>query len=91
MGNLNKRLRLQCKPCGWRPPEGMQMEGVQLHFQVDHDTDAVALDLVPVCRCGEAMTFTESATHHGETTDSFRCGVCGNTGYITRKAEAPTP
>jgi hypothetical protein len=86
IGNLNKRLRLQCKTCGWVPPEGAQMEAVQLHFQVDHDTDGVELDLLPACRCGESMTHAESATAHGATTDFFRCGVCGNTGHVTRKA-----
>lgn len=85
MGNLGNRMRLQCKPCGWVPPEGMQMEGVQLHFQVDHDTDKVTLDLVPACRCGEAMTFAESAGSGDRVTDFFCCGVCGNTGYVNRK------
>jgi hypothetical protein len=85
LGNLYRRLRLQCKPCGWVPPEGMPMEGVQLHFQVDHDTSGVTLDLVPACRCGEAMTCTETAAARGEVTDFFRCGVCGSTGYVNRK------
>lgn len=88
LGNLAKRLRLQCHSCGWVPPEDITMEAVQLHFQVDHDTDECKLDLVPACRCGEAMMLTESVTHSGETMDSFHCGVCGNTGYVTRKAEA---
>lgn len=88
LGNLAKRMRLQCKPCGWVPPESATMEAVQLHFQVDHDMDQVKLDLVPACRCGEAMTHAESVTHSGEATDFFRCGVCGNTGHVTRKAEA---
>lgn len=87
LGNLNKRLRLQCQRCGWPPPEDMPMEGVQLHFQVDHDTDGVALELIPACRCGEAMTLTTSATHSGITTDFFRCGVDGTTGHTTRKAD----
>ena len=84
LGNRNASLRLQCKPCGWVPPEGMAMEGVQLHFQVDHDTDAVTLDLVPVCTCGEAMTVTESRPTGGGTKDYVACGVCGNIGFIKR-------
>jgi hypothetical protein len=64
----------------------MTVEALQLHFQVNHDTDEVTLDLVPACRCGEAMTHTESVTARGETTDLYRCGVCGSTGHVTRKA-----
>lgn len=85
LGNLYKRLRLQCKPCGWVPPEGMPMEGVQMHFQVDHDTSDVTLDLLPACPCGEAMEHTESAGSGKQITDFFRCGVDGNTGYVNRK------
>ena len=87
LGNLNNRLRLQCHTCGWVPPEDTTMEAVQLHFQVDHDSSDVKLDLVPACRCGEAMTPTQSHTVRGQTTDFYRCGVCSNTGYVTRKAE----
>lgn len=84
LGNVGKRMRLQCGPCGWVPPEGTTMEAVQLHFQVDHDADAVALDLVAACRCGEAMEHTGSAGNGKQATDFFRCGVDGNTGYVLR-------
>jgi hypothetical protein len=87
LGNLARRMRLQCHPCGWVPPDATVMQAVQLHFQVDHDTSDIRLDLVPACRCGEAMTHTGSAAHGGEATDFFRCGVDGNTGYITRGTE----
>lgn len=82
LGNLNSSLRLQCKPCGWRPPDDAAMEAVQLHFQVEHDTDAVTLDLLPVCTCGAAMEHT--GTSHFK--DYFRCGACGNTGFVKRDA-----
>ena len=86
LGNRNASMRLQCKPCGWVPPDDMVMEGVLLHFQVEHDTDEVTLDLVPVCTCGEAMTLTDSRPAFGQVKDYFRCGVCGNTGYVRRTA-----
>ncbi|HEV2451643.1 MAG TPA: hypothetical protein VGS62_06935 [Streptosporangiaceae bacterium] len=85
LGNINKRLRLQCHVCGWVPPEDAAVGAVQLHFQVDHDTSDCKLDLVPACRCGEAMTHTGSSAHGKDVTDYFKCGVCGNTGYVTRK------
>lgn len=86
LGSRAASMRLQCKPCGWIPPEGMVMEGVQMHFQVDHDTDEVTLDLVPACTCGEAMTHTGSRPTGGGFKDYFACGVCGNTGYVRRDA-----
>jgi hypothetical protein len=87
LGNRGKTLRLQCKHCGWVPPEDMTMGHAQLHFQVDHDTDEVKFDLVPVCACGEAMEVAESRPWPtGGVKDYLKCGVCGNTGYLRRDA-----
>lgn len=74
-------MRLQCKRCGWPPPEDMTIEDAQLHFQVEHDTDEVRFDLVAVCTCGEAM---EVLPGRGSK-DYLMCGVCRNTGYLIRK------
>lgn len=88
IGNRNNHMRLQCHRCGWVPPGDMQMEGVLLHFQVDHDTDDVKLELVPACTCGEAMTITDTRpAGAGAVKDYLVCGVCGNTGNIRRDAE----
>jgi hypothetical protein len=86
LGNRNDSMRLQCQPCGWRPPEDMKVEAVLLHMQVEHDTDEIRLDLVAVCSCGEAMTITESRPTGGGFKDYAVCGVCGNTGYVRRDA-----
>jgi hypothetical protein len=86
LGNRNRSMRLQCQPCGWRLPEDMVMEGALLHFQIEHDTDEVRLDLVAVCTCGEAMTLVRSAPTGGGFKDHMVCGVCGNTGFIKRDA-----
>jgi hypothetical protein len=87
LGNLNRSMRLQCKTCGWRPPEDAIMEAVQLHFQVEHDTDAVTLDLVPVCSCGSAMTHVRTAPTGGGFKDHMTCDACGSTGFVKRDAE----
>ena len=87
LGNLGKRMRLECSACGWIPPEDTTMEAVQLHCQVEHDTDQVRLNLAAGCRCGATMRVAGSATHGGRTMDSFRCEACGNTGYTDRKAD----
>jgi hypothetical protein len=84
LGNLNRSLRFQCKHCQWRPPEDMTMGAVQLHFQVDHDTDQVAFDLVPVCACGAAMTHVRTAPTGGGFKDHVECRPCGNTGFVKR-------
>lgn len=86
IGNRNAHMRLQCKRCSVAWPGNAVMEAVLLHMQVEHDTDEVVLDLVAVCTCGEAMTFTESRPTGGGSKDYMKCGVCGNTGYVRRDA-----
>jgi hypothetical protein len=85
LGNRNASMRLQCNACGWPLPDGMTMEAALLHFQVEHDTDEVKLDLVPACTCGEAMTHTDSRPTGGGMKDYFECGVCGSTGHVRRE------
>jgi hypothetical protein len=89
LGNRNDSMRLQCKTCGWVPPEDMTMGHAHLHFQVEHDTDAVTFALVPVCACGEAMDITNSSPTGGGIKDYLLCGVCGNTGYVRRLPDEP--
>jgi len=86
LGNLNDSLRLQCKPCGWRPPDNATMEAVQLHFQVEHDTDEVTLDLKPVCTCGAAMEHTVTRPTGGGFKDYVQCNACRSTGFVKRDA-----
>lgn len=86
LGNLNGSLRLQCKHCQWRPPEDMIMEGVALHFNVEHDSDEVTLDLAVVCSCGAAMTHTVTKPTGGGFKDYVECRACGNTGFVKRDA-----
>ena len=85
LGNRARAMRLQCKRCGWVPPEDMVMEGALLHFQVEHDTDQITFELVSACTCGEAMTVTSSRRiSPARVQDSLECGVCGNTGHVRR-------
>lgn len=86
LGNLAPALRLQCKHCGWRPPEDMEMQHAQLHFQVEHDTSQVAFDLIPVCSCGAAMAHARTAPTGGGFKDHFTCAACGSTGFVKREA-----
>lgn len=86
LGNRNAHMRLQCSRCSVAWPDSTKQEAVLLHMQVEHDTDEVRLNLVAVCTCGEAMTFTESRPTGGGIKDYMVCGVCGNTGYVRRDA-----
>lgn len=88
LGNIARSLTLQCKDCGWRPPEDATMEAVQLHFQVEHDTDKVTLDLVAVCACGATMGHAASRPTGGGFKDYFRCPADGNTGFVIRKDQS---
>lgn len=84
LGNLNQSLRFQCKHCGWRPPEDMEMGHALLHFQVDHDTDKVTFDLAVICPCGAAMEHVRTAPTGGGFKDYVKCAACGNTGFVKR-------
>lgn len=89
LGKLNKSLRLKCKRCEYLPPETATVEAVQLHCQVEHDTDEVELDMVALCACGAVMEHTGS----GHFKDYFKCAACGNTGHVKRDElpDDPTP
>lgn len=84
LGNRASSMRLQCHQCSWVPPDDMEMQHARLHFQVDHDTDDVKLDLVAVCTCGEAMAVTDSRPTGGGVKDYLECSICGSTGYVRR-------
>jgi hypothetical protein len=79
-------MALECKHCAHRWPDTSVVEAMLLHFQVEHDTDKVVVDLVAVCDCGATMTFThterESSTRDR---DHFRCSACGRRGAIRRR------
>lgn len=85
LGNRNASMRLQCLRCGWVPPTQMTMRDAQLHFQVDHDTDEMKLELVAVCTCGEPMAVTLSRPTGGGIKDYLECKGCGNTGHVRRE------
>lgn len=87
LGARNRAMRLVCKRCPWIPPETMVMEGILLHFEVEHDTDQPELTLEAACTCGAGMTITDSRPTGGGIKDYLRCGACGNTGYVRRNPE----
>ncbi len=76
---------LLCQTCGWRPDENLTVGLVKAHFEVEHDTSEVRLDLVALCpRCAAAMRFT----HHHAGRDHHVCDGCRRTRTIRREATA---
>lgn len=85
MAMIEPALELECHICRWRPPPNAVMEAVLLHFQVEHDTDDVKLDLAVICNCEATMAFTFSEPGKGtEVQDHFRCPKCLNTTVVKR-------
>lgn len=86
MPEIGPQLVLECKECGHRPPPDSVQEALLLHFQVEHDTDKIHLNLSAVCTCGTTMTFTGSSPTGGGFKDHYHCPACGNTGWVKRNA-----
>jgi len=71
-------LVLVCRPCRWRPPADTVMEAVKLHFEVEHDTAEVAMEMVAWCdRCDCEMPLEMTGTtRSGTTVHLHRCPHC---------------
>lgn len=72
---------LLCSICRYRPPEGITVAVLAAHFEVEHDTDAVTLELVALCpRCDRPMRHDYS---HGNL-DHFECDACKRSRIVRR-------
>lgn len=66
-------MALTCRPCGWRPDISLPMGLVVAHFETEHGTDKVNLELVVLCpRCDKPMQFFASVGNE----DHFHCEPC---------------
>jgi len=66
-------MALTCKHCGWRPDEDLTMGVLAAHFESEHGTGNVELDLIVLCpRCDKAMEFFASLGNE----DHFQCEPC---------------
>lgn len=85
MSGAIDHMDLQCKHCDCRWPPDAVVEAMLLHFQVEHDTDAVTLDLRAVCQCGAAMDLSHTVSLGIYTLrDHFVCSACGRRGTLKR-------
>lgn len=76
-------MALTCKPCGWRPGIDLPMGLIAAHFETEHGTDKVNLELVVLCsRCDQPMAFS----HTLRRLDHFQCEPCRRVRTIRRNA-----
>lgn len=75
-------MALLCQTCQWRPDENLTVGLMQAHFETEHDTSDIRLDLVALCpRCDTAMAFE----HHHAGRDHFVCATCRRARTIRRE------
>jgi len=78
-------MALRCKHCGWFPSEGLSMGVVVAHFDTEHHTTEVHLELVVLCqRCDTPMEFERTLTAQNGFRDVFYCHTCHRVRQVTR-------
>lgn len=78
-------MALACRHCRYRFPHHISTGVMAAHFEVEHDTTHVHLDLVVICpRCDGEMTFERNDGRR----DIFRCTPCHRTRSIGRHPPA---
>lgn len=77
---------MACQECKHQFSGELSMGVVAAHFETEHGTDKVALELVVLCpRCERVMDLERSvATAHG-TDDHFWCAPCHRSRVVGRQ------
>lgn len=74
-------MALICRTCRWRPATDLPMGLLAAHFETEHDTSKVNLELVVLClRCDKPMAFLRSEGRK----DIFACDPCCRVRTIRR-------
>jgi hypothetical protein len=74
-------MALACRTCDWLPGIDTTMGVVAAHFETEHGTIDVQLDLVVLClRCNRVMDYERSQGAR----DVFACKPCHRTRTIPR-------
>lgn len=84
---ITPRMALACHECGHRPDPESVMESFQLHYQVEHDSDELHMDLIAVCDCGATMRHVENRPTGGGWWVYYHCEACGTDGRIKQNEE----
>jgi transposase-like protein len=80
-------LVLVCQLCRWRPPNDLTMTLVATHFDVDHDSTDIRLELTAWCeRCDQEMTLDRTeGTKAGGWKHHYSCGQCHRSHVVSQK------
>jgi hypothetical protein len=86
-------LVLVCKHCRWRPPDDLQMNLVEAHFDIEdgHNPTDIRLEMVAWCRrCDTEMDLntTVVVVASGNTRRTYSCPSCRRTYVAVQKPGA---
>jgi transposase-like protein len=80
--NASDGMALICATCRWRPTGDLTVGVLAAHFETEHDTSHIHMELVALCpRCDQPMTFERSIGNR----DIFACEPCHRTRTIRRE------
>ena len=85
--DVPKGMALACLPCKWIIPEDITIGVLAAHFEAEHQTTEVTVELVVVCRCGTIMNFEGSLAGR----DTFGCPQCQRSRTIRRDQAQDLP
>lgn len=72
---------LTCQTCGFRPDPDVKMGVLAAHFETEHQTADVRLDLVAVCPRDNALMVQ---THSAGAKTWWDCPVCRRTRVVNQ-------
>lgn len=81
----NDGFALECVHCRYRAPLDAPVSFLAAHFDVEHDTTDVKVELTVICpRCDRRMAYERTEGSR----DYFACTPCHRSRVVTRKPEA---
>lgn len=81
--NVPDGMALVCRTCRWRPAENLPIGLLAAHFDTEHHTSEITLELVVLCpRCDKPMTHEATVGRQ----DFFACPDCKRSRTIRRAA-----
>lgn len=84
-------LILVCKICRWRPPEDLEVNLLQAHFDMepDHDPENITVELVAICdRCDVEMPVERSIPRPSGGTKVYHgCPKCHRTKVVIQNEQ----
>lgn len=83
-------MRLCCQHCRWRPPLDITQGVMAAHFETEHDTEDIRLELIAICtRDDSELSLTHTEPGPVYDTHTYDCLQCFRT-YGIRQGHQPT-